>query len=119
MAVLLMSLRHVPADEAEEVRALLRDQGFAFYETPPGRWGISAGGLWLHEHDELPRAKVVLAAYQQDRQARARAIHARHGREPFSVRLRRNPLGMVLRLLGIVVVLYLFLLPLLLLSRGS
>ncbi len=43
MARLLFNLRNVPADEADEVRALLRAHGFAFHETPPSPWGISAG----------------------------------------------------------------------------
>ena len=47
MATLLLNLRHVPEDEADDVRALLDANGIAWYETQPSRWGISGGGIWL------------------------------------------------------------------------
>jgi hypothetical protein len=119
MAKLLMSLRHVPADEAEEVRELLRRHGVSFYETPPGRWGISAGGIWLHPGEDAGQARALLDAYQRERQARARMEReerrARGEEESFHTRLKQNPLGTLLRLAGIILVLYLFTLPLILL----
>ncbi len=47
MSKLLMNLRHVPEDEADEVRALLDEHAIAYYETKPSRWGISSGGIWI------------------------------------------------------------------------
>ncbi|MBI5441365.1 MAG: hypothetical protein HY900_09165, partial [Deltaproteobacteria bacterium] len=41
-----LNLRNVPADEADEVRDLLRANAIDFYETQPSPWGISSGGLW-------------------------------------------------------------------------
>ena len=49
MAKLLLNLRHVPQDEADEVRELLSTNGIDYYETRPSLWGISAGGIWLHD----------------------------------------------------------------------
>ena len=45
----LMNLRHVPDDEADEIRALFEEHGVRYYETPPSRWGISMGGFWVHD----------------------------------------------------------------------
>jgi hypothetical protein len=72
MAKLLLNLRHVPDDEAEEVRALLAAHGILCYETRPNRWGISAGGIWLRDNRDLERASQLLAAYRS-RAAKARA----------------------------------------------
>lgn len=117
MARLLMSLRHVPTDEAEEVRALLLGHGLEFYETPPGKWGISPGGIWLHSEADLPRARSLLDDYQRERQARARSEWEERRRKGEELtlygRLKRRPLGVLLRLAGIGLVLYLFALPLL------
>ena len=64
MAKLLLNLRNVPDDEADEVRALLNDRGIDFYETPPSFWGVSAGGLWLPGPDQLAEAQAHLARDQ-------------------------------------------------------
>jgi len=47
MTTLLLNLRRVPDDEADEVRALLERHDIPFYETTPSLWGVSAGGIWL------------------------------------------------------------------------
>ena len=73
MAALLMNLRHVPEDEAAEVRALLEAEGIAWYETPPSMWGISAGGIWLRNDADRPRAGALLVDYQQRRGREQRA----------------------------------------------
>lgn len=63
----LMNLRHVPDDEAEEIRALFGAHEVRFYETPPSRWGISMGGFWVHDTDEANRARALLQDYQRQR----------------------------------------------------
>jgi len=73
MAVKLYSLRDVPEDEADELRELLNEHKFDYYETPGGAWGISAPCLWLRDEDDLPRAKAEIDAYQQARGQRMRA----------------------------------------------
>lgn len=63
----LMNLRHVPDDEAEEIRALFDANDVRFYETPPSRWGISMGGFWVHDAEEAARARALLGDYQRQR----------------------------------------------------
>lgn len=95
MAKLLLNLRNVPDDEAREVRALLDEHVIAYYETPPSRWGISMGAIWIHNDTEYPRAREVLDDYQAGRAARARADYAERKRkgqvETFAGVLRRRP----------------------------
>lgn len=123
MAILLMNLRHVPDDEAEEVRSLLRDNAIDFYETRPNRWGLSAGGIWLSDHDQQERARGLLADYQQQRAQRARAdFQARLARgevDTLYTRLLREPLRMLFYLGIIALVLYLAMTPLLSFWRSA
>ena len=72
MAARLLNLRSVPDDEAEEIRRLLTEKGFDFYETPAGRWGISSPGFWLRDEGQLDAAKSVLSDYQAERYQRVR-----------------------------------------------
>ena len=81
MAKLFLNLRNVPGDEADEVREMLRASAIDFYETQPSPWGISAGGLWIEDADQLARAKVLMADYQSARRERARAERAADARE--------------------------------------
>ncbi|HVJ36406.1 MAG TPA: DUF6164 family protein [Stenotrophomonas sp.] len=121
MAKLLLNLRHVPDDEADDIRDLLETEKIAFYETRPSLWGISAGGLWLQGSDTYPQAKRLLDEYQARRgeQARARraAELAEGSAETFGKLLRRRPLFVILTLLGMLAVAALVLLPFLLISR--
>ncbi|WP_339859033.1 DUF6164 family protein [Pseudohongiella acticola] len=73
MAKLLFRLRHVPDDEAAEVRELLTAHDISFYETSAGNWGISMPGLWLHDNADYAQARSLLDDYQQQRQQRMRA----------------------------------------------
>lgn len=73
MAKLLLNLYQVPDDEAVEVRALLDRHGIEYYETLPSRWGISHGAIWLAHDEAAGEAMRLLADYQRERQARARA----------------------------------------------
>lgn len=96
MAKLLVTLRNVPDDEAEEVRQILAARRIDFYETPPGRWGISAGGIWLRDDAQLGEARQLMADYQEQRRAQARA-------EPPA---RKHPLQVVIYLSIAAAVLY-------------
>lgn len=121
MAKLLLNLRHVPDDEADDVRALLEAEKIAFYETRPSLWGISAGGIWLHGNEAYPQAKHLLDAYQARRGEQARAQRAAElaegSAETFAKLLRRRPLFVILTLLGMLAVAALVLLPFLLLKH--
>jgi hypothetical protein len=121
MSKLLLNLRHVPDDEAADVRKLLDEQGIAWYETDPGNWWISAGGIWVKHDGDLARAKQAMAVYQSARADTARAAHARdvtEGRaETFSDRFRADPAGIAVRILGMLLILALMALPVVLLFR--
>ena len=99
MAKLFLNLRNVPGDEAEDVRDLLRANAIDFHETQPSPWGISAGGLWIEDVDQLTRAKALMADYQARRRDHARSertIAEREGHaETFAGLLRDRPLYVV------------------------
>ena len=110
MSVLLFSLRNVPSDEADEVRDLLVTNGLAFYETPAGRWGISAPALWLNNSDELSKARALIDAYQKSRSVKQRGEYEalkRAGRHKTVWRsFRENPIRVVVYLAVAALVLY-------------
>lgn len=99
MPTLILNLRDVPDDEAEEVRELMRENQIEFYETPPNRWGISAGGIWIRGDDDAARAKTLFDAYQRQRAHAARVEHERQKHageaETFWGLLKRQPLKML------------------------
>ena len=121
MSKLLMNLRNVPDDEADDVRAMLDAQRIVFYETRPSLWGISAGGIWVTEDAAFADARHAMDDYQQQRSARARAEYAAAKRagtaETFLTMLRAEPARVVMSVLGILVVLALMTLPFILLGR--
>ncbi|WP_148864739.1 DUF6164 family protein [Marinobacter fonticola] len=111
----LMNLRHVPDDEADEVRALLETHRINYYETPPSRWGISMGGFWVHEADEAERARGLLASYQRERAHAQRADYERRRAAgdvlSFRQRLARRPVTVLAVLLAVALILGLALGP--------
>lgn len=121
MPKLLMNLRNVPGDEADDVRAMLDAQRIAFYETRPSIWGVSAGGIWITEDAAFADARRAMDHYQQQRAARARAEYAAAKRagtaDTFITVLRAEPMRVVLSVLGILFALGLVTLPFFLL-RG-
>lgn len=102
MSKLLFKLRHVPDDEAEEVRELMEQNGIPVYETHPGNWGISMPALWVQDDSHFEEAKQLLEAYQQQRTQRMRAEYEemrRQGQTDSLIRgLRREPLRVLLYL---------------------
>lgn len=96
MPKLLINLRYVPDDEAEEVLELMDEHHIDCYQTPPGPFGITAGGIWLKDHDDHPRARELMDTYQAERARRARAEHEQARREGRAETLwtaaRRHPL---------------------------
>lgn len=116
---LLLYLRDVPDDEANDVRGFLATGGIRFYETPPSRWGTS-GGIWIDDAD-VAEAKRLMAEYQQKRQACARAERAEAERagtaETFVDVLRSEPLRVALTVMGIVLLLGLMAVPVLLMWK--
>lgn len=111
----LMNLRHVPDDEADEIRDLFEDNDVHYYETPPSRWGISMGGFWVHEEQEAERAKALLEDYQLKRLHEQRAIYQRDLAEGRSgglwFRFRQKPVTTIAAAVAIVAIALLSLLP--------
>ena len=121
MATLLLNLRGVPDDEAAEIRALLEERRIPFYETPPSRWGVSAGGIWIRRPEDVAPARSLMAEYQAGRLHKARAEH-RAAQEDGRARtvwksFREDPLLAVAAVLGIAFVITVLALPFLLLRR--
>ena len=121
MSKLLLSLRHVPDDEADEVRAMLDEHHVAWYQTPPSFWGLFAGGIYVKEDAAFDRAKGLMAKYQSQRRSKARAEYEAQVRdgtaETFQSQLRAEPARVVLTLIAIVLLIGLMAVPALLL-RG-
>jgi hypothetical protein len=122
MAKLLLNMRHVPEDEADDVRGFLDANRIEYYQTPPSVFGISAGGIWLRNDGDLPEARRLMADYQRGRQARVRAevaqAKADGTAETFADVFRRQPMQVVARLLAIVFLLALLALPAWLILRA-
>ncbi len=95
MPRLLLNLRNVTEDEAHEVAELMDDHEIAHYSTPAGPFGITAGGIWLKNATDYPRARALMDDYQAERSQRVRAEleqARREGRvETFWTTLRRHP----------------------------
>lgn len=119
MATLLLNLRHVPDDEADDVRRFLDAAGIDHYETPPSFWGVSAGGIWIRDDADVAEAKRLMLEYQRDRRERVRAERDEAQRTGTAVTfadvLRTRPMSVVLALVGIALVLALTALPVLML----
>lgn len=122
MARLLLNLRNVPDDEADDVCAMLDAAGIAYRETPPGPFGISAGGIHVCDDADMDRARRLMDDYQATRRSRARAEYAaavREGRAgSFWTVLRDDPLRVLAKLLAIVLLLAMLALPAVLLRGG-
>ncbi len=121
MPKLLLNLRNVPDDEAEEVSALMAEQEIECYQTPPGPFGITNGGIWLRQPDDYERARRLLDRYQAERARRAREDHEQARREGrvdtlWSL-IRRNPIKTAVHLAAIIFILIVFFTPLLELGR--
>jgi hypothetical protein len=121
MSKLLLNLRMVLEDEADDVRALLDAHRIEYYETQPSRWGISYGGIWITHDQDVVQARALMADYQAQRRTRARAERATAVRDgtadTFAGVLRREPARVVLTILAILALLGLVALVPLLLAR--
>src|SRR3546814_13842694 len=104
MSKLLLNMRNVPDDEADEVRAMLDAARIGYYETQPSRWGILFGGIWVDDERDVARAKQLLAEYpvgsrERDRAERAEAVREGNA-ETFDDSDPPDPLCLLLRDLG-------------------
>lgn len=119
MSTLLLNMRHVLDEEADEVRAMLEAAGIPFYETRPSAWGISAGGIFVDDA-AIAEARRLMAEYQAQRSQRVRAELAAQRRagtaETLAGLVRAEPGRVALHVVAaLLVILMLVVLPVLLL----
>lgn len=122
MTILLLNLRQVPDDEAEEVRDLLESHQVDFYETQPSVWGFTSGAIWLRDAAREEEVRTLLATYQKARAQRMRAAYEATLRagtvDTLGQRVWRHPVRVALTLLAISVLCALTVLPFLSLLKG-
>ena len=111
MARLLFKLRHVEADEFDEVTTALDQAQVDWYQTAAGLLGFSAPAIWVRDSADYPRARAVIEASQHERAERLRREQSQQPAPGFMTRLRQAPLEvggvLVLMVLIIGVVLWL------------
>ena len=122
MAKLLFRLRNVPDDEADEVRALLSENGFEYHETSGGFLGIGTAAIWLADQSRYDAAKALIDDYEERRAKDARARFERlkrQGRNRSLVDLvRDDPLQFVVYLAIAAGLIYLTVVPFFKLAKG-
>ena len=111
MAILLFSLRHVPDDEAADIRDLLEENHIDYYETNAGNWGISMPAIWLRDEQQHEQARHLINEYQELRRITIQEEYTRmkeSGVAPsFLKNLWHYPAQTVLFIAAMVLVLYL------------
>ena len=110
MSKLLFRLRHVPEDEASEVRDLLESHEIEYFETSAGLFGISFPAIWVRRDRQFETARRLIDEYQAERRNRVRSQHrlAREKGEAGTAfdRFRENPARFLGSLVLAVLVLY-------------
>ena len=104
MPRLLFKLRHVEADEFDEVTTALDQAGVDWYQTSAGLLGFRARALGLRDAADYERARAVIALSQQQRAERLRQARREQAPETFTGQLRRAPLQVLGGLLLIVLI---------------
>ena len=95
MSKLLFRLRHVPEDEASEVRDLLESHEIEYFETSAGLFGISFPAIWVRQDRQFETARRLIDEYQAQRRERIRSQY-RQAQEQGNARttfdfFRENP----------------------------
>jgi hypothetical protein len=102
---LLLNLRLATDEEAADIRELLDRHEVDWYETQPGFWGISAGGIWLRDLQRSAEIKSLLQQYQEQRVTRVRAereLEVREGRaRTFRDALKADPVRILVQLAAV------------------
>lgn len=115
MAKLLFKLHNVPTDEAEEVRALLREHQIDTYETHAGFWGLGVAAIWLPDSGQLEEARALIDEYQARRTSEQRREYRKRealGEVPtLGQRLAHSPLRFLAMVVAILVVLGISIVP--------
>ncbi|MFT5693726.1 MAG: hypothetical protein ACI92E_003069 [Oceanicoccus sp.] len=111
MSVLIFRLNGVSEEEAREVRDLLLDSEFDFYETSAGRWGFAVAGLWLKDKNQQEQAKKVIAVYQRERELYFESLRNEVPAETLLDRFKKSPIQFVSYSLLAVFIVFLSLSP--------
>ncbi|MDC1528858.1 DUF6164 family protein [Gammaproteobacteria bacterium] len=115
MATQLVKLRQVPADELEEIYALMQAHEIEVYETGAGNWGISMPALWLSNDDQLEQAKALLKQHEEERFQRMRdeyeALKEEGKARTFLDIARENPVRYVAYIVMIAGLVYISVVP--------
>lgn len=110
MAILLFSLRHVPDDEAADVREVLEENNIDYYETNAGNWGISMPAIWLRDKQQHQQARSLIDAYQEQRRTIIQAEYSQLKQSgeanTFLKNLCQYPVQTILFIAAIILVLY-------------
>ncbi len=110
MALLLFSLRHVPDDEADDIRDLLVENQLDFYETNAGNWGISMPAIWLSDDQQYAKARTLIDAYQEQRRTILQYEYQQlkqSGKEnTFFKNLWHNPAQTIVFIAAIILIIY-------------
>ena len=103
-------MRHVPEDEAKDVRDLLEKNNIEFFETFSGNWGISIPAIWVSRNDQYTEARKVIDAYQAERADRAKKELLDQEIKGVKKRVRdifiQSPIRFLFSILAIIIVLY-------------
>jgi len=115
MATQLVKLRQVPADELDEIYALMQAHEIEVYETGAGNWGISMPALWLSNDDQLEQAKALLKQHEEERFQRMRdeyeALKEEGKARTFLDIARENPVRYVAYIVMIAGLVYISVVP--------
>jgi len=105
MAVLIFKLRHVPDDEARDIRELLLDNNIEYHETSAGLLGISMPGLWVINEEQVDKARELIDEYQQLRQKRVQEEYRLNNRTSSDM-FKENPVRYLASILAIILICY-------------
>ena len=102
MSTLAFRLPNVPQEEADEVRALLEEHDIECYETTAGNWGIAMPGIWVHNNEDLTRARTLINDYQHQRSETQRQEYEQGLRSGNTLTLSQRIRSQPLRVAGII-----------------
>ena len=105
MAVLIFKLRHVPDDEARDIRELLLDNNIEYHETSAGLLGISMPGLWVINEEQVDKARELIDEYQQLRQKRVQEEYRLNKRTATDM-FKENPVRYSGSIIAIILICY-------------
>ncbi len=104
-------MRGVPEDEVIEIRSLLDESGFEFYETSSGNWGVSMPALWVVNNENYEEAQNILNEYHRNRAVSQRKLYEELKNEGKQLSVKdvfiQKPFRFLVYIAGVVFILYL------------